>query len=85
MPGRTLRRGAGLQQQLRGRAVRGVSFDHVERLVDGAADDGVEELERILPPEQVKPNQCGGGRPKFACFHVGERGHVAQLGPVTED
>jgi hypothetical protein len=30
--------------------VRGVSFDHVEGLVDGAANDGVEELERILAP-----------------------------------
>ncbi len=65
--------------------MRGVSFDHVERLVDGAADDGVEELERILAPEEVKPNERGGGRTKLACFHAGESGRVAQLGPVAED
>ena len=85
VPGRTLRRRAGLEQQLSGRAVRGVSFDHIERLVDGAADDGVEELERILATEEVEPNEGGGGRTKLACFHAGERGRVAQLGPVAED
>ena len=63
----------------------GVSFDHVERLVDGAADDGVEELERILATEEVEPNECGRRRTKLACFHTGERGHVAQFGPVAED
>ena len=85
VPRRTLRPRAGLEQQLSGRAVRSVSFDHIERLVDGAADDGVEELERILAPEEVKPNECGGGRTKLACAHAREGGRVAQLGPVAED
>ena len=59
---RTLRRRAGLEQQFSGRAVRGVSFDHIERLVDSAADDRVEELERIFATEEVKPTECGGCR-----------------------
>jgi hypothetical protein len=82
---RTLRLGAGLEQQFSGRAVRGVSFDHVEGLVDGAADDGMEELERILATEEVKPDEGGGGRTQLAFLHAGEGGRVAQLGPVTEN
>jgi hypothetical protein len=66
VPRRTLRRGAGLEQQFRGQAVRGVSLDHIERLVDSAADDGVEELRRILATEEVKPDECRGGRTKLA-------------------
>ena len=85
VPGRTLRRRAGLEQQLSGQAVRGVSFNDIERLVDGGADDGVEELERILAAEEVEPNERGGSRTKLACFHAGESGRVAQLGPVAED
>ena len=85
MPRRALRRRAGLQQQFGGRAVRSVSFDCIKRLVDGAANDGVEELERILAPQEVKPNECGSGRTKLACFHAGKSGRVAQLGPVAED
>ena len=85
MPRRTLRRSAGLEQQLSGQAVCGLSFDNIERLVDGAADDGMEELERILSPEEVEPNERDGGRPKLTCFHTGERGRMAQLGPVAED
>jgi hypothetical protein len=65
--------------------VGGASFHDIERLVDRAADDGVEELERILPPEEVEPNECGGGRTKLARFHAGEGGRVAQLRPVAED
>jgi hypothetical protein len=80
-----LRPGAVLEQQLSGRAVCGVSFDDIERLVDGAADDRVGELERILAPEQVEPNEGGRRRTKLARFHAGERGCVAQLGPVAED
>jgi hypothetical protein len=72
VPRCTLRWRASLEQQLGGRAVGGVSFNHIERLVDGGANDGVEELERILPPEEVKPNERGGGRTKLACFHAGE-------------
>jgi hypothetical protein len=45
----------------------------------------VEELERILAPQQVEPNERGGGRTKLACFHAGERGRVSQLAPVAED
>ena len=82
---RTLRRGAGVEQQLRGQAVRGGSLDHIERLVDGAPDDGVEELERILATEEVEPNECGGGRTELACVHAGKSGRVAQLDPVAED
>jgi hypothetical protein len=85
VPRRTLRQRAGLQQQFSGRAVRDVSSDHIERLVDSAADNGVEELERILPPQKVKSNERGSGRTKLACFHAGESGHVAQLGPVAQD
>ena len=85
VPRRTLRQRAGAEQQLSGRAVRGVSFHDIERLVDGAADDRVEELERILAPQEVKANERGGGRTKLACFHSGESGRVAQLGPVAED
>jgi hypothetical protein len=84
VPRRALRPGAGLEQQFSGRAVGGVSLNHVERLIDGAADDRVEELERILAAEQVKPNECGGRRTKLACLHAGERGRAAQLGPVAE-
>jgi hypothetical protein len=51
VPRRTLRRGTGVEQQLSGEAMRGISLDHIERLVDGAPDDGVEELQRILPAE----------------------------------
>ena len=65
--------------------MRSISFDHIERLVDGPADDGVEELERILAPEEVEPSEYGGGRTKLACFHAGESGRVAQLGAVAED
>jgi hypothetical protein len=85
VPRRTLRPGAGLEQELSGQAVRSVSFDHIERLVDGAADDGVKELERILPPEEVKPNERSCGRTKLAGIHAGESRRVAQLGPVAED
>ena len=85
VPGRTLRRGAGLEQQFGGRAMRGVSLDHIQRLVDGAADDGVEELERILATEEVEPNEGGGGRAKLTCCQVGERRRVTQLGPVAQD
>ena len=53
--------------------MRGVSLDHIQRLVDGAADDGVEELERILATEEVEPNEGGGGRAKLTCCQVGER------------
>src|SRR5262245_38194309 len=63
----------------------GVAFDHVERLVDGAADDGVEELKRILAPEEVKPNECRGSQTELACFDACKRGRVAQIGPVAED
>ena len=62
-----------------------VSFHHIERLVDRPADHGVEELERILAPEEVKPSECGGGRAELACRHAGESGRVAQLDPVAED
>ena len=65
--------------------MRGVSLDNVERLVNGAADDRVKELERILAPEEVKSNECGSGRAKFACFDAGESGRVSQLAPVAED
>ena len=65
VPRRTLRQRAGLEQQLSGRAVGGVSFHHVQGLVDGAAHDRVKELERILPPKEVKPNEGGRGRPKL--------------------
>ncbi len=82
---RTLRQRAGAEKQFSGRAVRDVPLNDIERLVDGAADDRVEELERILPPEQIKPNEDGGRRTKLACFHAGESGRVAQLGPVAED
>jgi hypothetical protein len=85
MPRRTLRRGAGLQQQLSGQAVRGVALDHIERLVDGAADHGVKELERILAPEKPEPNEGGGGRTKPACLHSGEGGRLAQRGPIAEN
>ena len=61
--------------------MRGVSLDHIQRLVDGAADDGVEELERILATEEVEPNEGGGGRAKLTCCQVGERRRVTQLGP----
>ena len=53
-------RGAGVEEQF-GPAVGGVPLDDIERLVDGATDDGVEELERIFAAEQVEPYQCGGG------------------------
>ncbi len=56
--------------------MRGVSFDHIERLVDGAAHDGMEELERIRATKQVTPNEGGGGRTKLAYFHAGERGRM---------
>jgi hypothetical protein len=85
VPRRTLRLRAGLEQQFSGRAVGGVSLNHIERLIDGAADDRVEELERIVAAEEVKPNECGGRRTKLACLHAGERGRAAQLGPVAED
>src|SRR5262249_56455597 len=85
VPRRILRRGAGVEQQLRGGAMRGVAFDHVERLVDGAADDGVEELQWIPAPEEVEPNECCGSRTKLACFHACKSGRVAQIGPVAED
>ena len=65
--------------------MRGVPFDYVERLVDGAAHDGVEELERILMTKEVEPNEDRGGRTKLGCFYAGERGRVAQFGPVAED
>ena len=77
VPRRTLRQRAGLEQQLSGQAVGGVSFHHVQGLVDGAAHDGVEELERILPPKEVKPNEGGRGRPKLDHFYAGELGRVA--------
>jgi hypothetical protein len=57
VPRRTLWPGAGLEQQLSSQAVRGVPFDHVKRVVHGAADDGVEELERIHAAKKVKPNE----------------------------
>jgi hypothetical protein len=82
---RTLSWYAVLLQELSGQAVRSVSFNHIERLVDGPADDGVEELERILAQEEVKPNEGRGGRTKLACPHAGERGRVAQFRPVAED
>jgi hypothetical protein len=82
---RTLGRGAGLEQQFGGRAVRGPSLDHIQRLVDGAADDGVEELQRILAAEEVEPDEGGGSRTKLTCFHAGERRRVAQLDPVAQD
>ena len=85
VPRRTLGQGSGAEKQFSGGAVRGVSFHDIERLVDGAADDGVEELERILTPEQVKPDKDGGGRTELACSHAGESGRVAQHGPVAED
>ena len=85
VPRRTLRQGAGVEQQLSGGAVRSVSFDHIERLVDGATHDGVEELERILAPEEIKPNECGSRRAKLACSHASKRGRVAQRCPVAED
>ena len=85
MPRRTLGLRAGLEEQLSGQAVRSVSFDHIERLVDGAADDGVEELEWILATKEVKPNKGRGGRTQLARFHTGERGGVAQRGPIAED
>ena len=84
VPRRTLRRRAGLEQQLSGRAVRGVSFDHVERLVDGAADDRVEELERILAPEEVEPNEAAAAGPSSPAS-TPARAAAAQLGPVAED
>ena len=65
--------------------MRGASFDHIERLVDGAADDGVEELERILATEEVEPHECRGGRTQLARLDAGESGRVAQLDPVAED
>jgi hypothetical protein len=85
MPRRNLWQDAALKEQLSRQAVRRISFDHIERLVDRAADDRVKELERILPPEEVKPNEDGRSRTKLACFHAGKRGRVAQLGPVAED
>ncbi len=65
--------------------MRGVTFNHIERLVDGAADDRVEELEWVLAAEEVKADKCGGRRTKLAWFDAGESGRVAQLGPVAED
>jgi hypothetical protein len=85
VPCRTLGRGAGLEQQLRGQAVGRVALDHIERLVDGASYDRVEELERILATEKPKPHECAGGRTKLACFQAGEIGRVAQLDRIPED
>ena len=85
VPRHTLRRRAGPDQQLGGRAVRGVSLHHVERLVDRAPNHRVEELQRILTPQQVEPNQYGRRRAKLARLHTGQRRRVAQLGPVAED
>src|SRR5918994_6358970 len=85
MPRRPLRRCARLEQQLSGQTVRNVPFDHIERLVDSAANDRVKELERILATKEVTLNKYSGGRTQLACSHTGKRGHVAQRGPVAED
>ena len=45
----------------------------------------MEELQRILATEEVKPNQGGGSRTKLTRFHAGKSGRVAQLGSVAED
>jgi len=85
VPRRTLRRGTGLEQRLSGQAVRDVAFNHIERLVHGAVDDGVEELERILAPQQVTPNEDRGRRAKLDCFHARKSARVTQLALVAED
>jgi hypothetical protein len=65
--------------------VGSTSFNHIERFVDSAADDGVEELERILATEEVEPDECRGGRTNVAGLHAGQSGRVAQLDSVAED
>ena len=77
MPGRALGLSAGVEEQFGGPAVGGVPLDDIERLVDGATDDGVEELERIFAAEQVEPYQCGGGGTERICLDACESGRVA--------
>jgi hypothetical protein len=73
---RALRHDTCIEQQFSGQPVRSVSFHYIERLVNGAADDRVEKLERILPAEEVKANERGGGRTELVCFDSCEGGRT---------
>jgi hypothetical protein len=81
---RTLWRRAGVEQQFGGLAVGRIAFDDIERLVHGATDDRVEELERVLTTQQVEPDECGRGGTKLARLHAPESGRVPQLDSVSE-
>ena len=80
-----LGRHAGLEPQLGGAAVAVAARDRVEVLVDRAAHDRVEELDRVVADEQVGAQQHArrvrGGRVVEAREHAG----LAQLGAVAED
>src|SRR5262245_34337318 len=65
--------------------MRSPSLDHIQRLVDGAADDRVGELQRVFAPEEVKPNECGGSRTKLTGCHASKSCRVPQLDAVAQD
>jgi hypothetical protein len=62
VPRRALRQGAGFKQQFSSKPVRGGSLHHIRRLVDGAADDGVKELERSGSIRVVGPDSSSARR-----------------------
>ena len=85
MTGRPLGWSPGRREDLGRTAMQHDPGSGVDRVVDGGANDRVEELDRVYGTEEIDPHQPAC---RLACddeVELGERGGVAKLASVAEN
>jgi hypothetical protein len=83
--GNALRVRSGLCEQARGPRVQARSLERCQRLVDGSADERMDETERGLRPKHVDPREIGCRRRCLLLAQVGQRGRMVRVDVLTED
>ena len=85
MSGHALRDGVPLDEQIGGPTMEQGTLDGRHVLVDGGADDGVRERQRIALREQVGADQRRRGRSRARHVELGELRREPDVGSVTDD